>query len=146
MKCFNHRQADALATCKHCCRALCQDCLTDVRGAVSCRGTCEGPVAALVAATQALPQIRQQTGTAILVSAGMLVLLSLVCAAVAWSIGLTHIQDETLKGLQVIMYGMAGIVFLGAILSFLFARRLGQKLRAAATEAPFPASTTGGGR
>ena len=96
MKCFNHRQADALATCKHCCRALCQDCLTDVRGAVSCRGTCEGPVAAMVDATQALPQLRQQTGKAVLVSAGMLVLLSLVCAAIAWSIGLSDIQNKTL--------------------------------------------------
>jgi len=41
MKCFNHNERDAVATCKHCFKALCADCAIDTAAGVSCRGTCE---------------------------------------------------------------------------------------------------------
>jgi hypothetical protein len=42
MKCFVHDQADAVAVCKHCGKALCRACAVDrPPGGVSCRGSCE---------------------------------------------------------------------------------------------------------
>ncbi len=49
MKCFNHRELDAIAVCKHCGRALCSTCVSDVGGISSCKGKCEAAVAATLA-------------------------------------------------------------------------------------------------
>ena len=49
MKCFNHRELDAIAVCKHCARALCSSCVMDVEGIASCKGKCETAVAATLA-------------------------------------------------------------------------------------------------
>ncbi|MBI1750336.1 MAG: hypothetical protein HY234_00610 [Acidobacteria bacterium] len=47
MKCFNHRDQDAIAICKHCGKGLCQQCVVETAGGASCRGNCEENVAAL---------------------------------------------------------------------------------------------------
>lgn len=44
MKCFNHRELDAIAVCKHCGRALCFGCLAEVGGVAACKGRCESDV------------------------------------------------------------------------------------------------------
>ena len=41
MKCFNHRELDAIAVCKHCGKAVCSQCLADTGGGIACRGDCE---------------------------------------------------------------------------------------------------------
>lgn len=46
MKCFNHRELDAIAVCKHCGKALCSACMADVKGVASCKGMCESAAAA----------------------------------------------------------------------------------------------------
>ena len=46
MKCFNHRNADAIAICKHCQKGICEDCSTIVGTSISCKGACEEEVAA----------------------------------------------------------------------------------------------------
>ena len=48
MKCFNHRELDALAVCKHCGRALCANCSAEVGLAVACKGRCEAEVASIL--------------------------------------------------------------------------------------------------
>ena len=47
MKCFNHPNVEAVATCKSCCRALCHDCIAEVGLSCSCRGRCESDVQAI---------------------------------------------------------------------------------------------------
>ena len=41
MKCFTHGQADAVAVCRSCGRALCHECSADVDGKCACAGRCE---------------------------------------------------------------------------------------------------------
>lgn len=44
MKCFNHRELDAIAVCKHCGKALCSQCLPEIREIAACKGRCEAAV------------------------------------------------------------------------------------------------------
>jgi hypothetical protein len=41
MKCFNHRDQDAVALCKQCGKGLCQHCLVESSAGTSCHGKCE---------------------------------------------------------------------------------------------------------
>lgn len=52
MKCFNHRELDAIAVCKHCGRALCSGCVADSSGMSACKGRCEAEVEASRSETQ----------------------------------------------------------------------------------------------
>lgn len=52
MKCFNHRELDAIAVCKHCGRALCSGCVAESSGMSACKGRCEAGVAASHSETQ----------------------------------------------------------------------------------------------
>jgi neural Wiskott-Aldrich syndrome protein len=46
MKCFSHRDVDAIGFCKYCCKGLCKGCFVEnVGGLLSCRGPCEEKVA-----------------------------------------------------------------------------------------------------
>jgi hypothetical protein len=47
MKCFLHREADAVGLCKACFRAVCGECLVEVPGGVCCKGkpSCEQRIA-----------------------------------------------------------------------------------------------------
>ncbi len=45
MKCFTHRNADAVAVCRSCGRALCPDCIAEVGLACACKNRCETDVA-----------------------------------------------------------------------------------------------------
>jgi hypothetical protein len=52
MKCFNHRELDAIAVCRHCGRALCPACVAESAGMSACKGRCEAEVAAIHSETQ----------------------------------------------------------------------------------------------
>ena len=45
MKCFIHRNSDAVAVCRSCGRALCPDCIAVVGLACACKNRCEADVA-----------------------------------------------------------------------------------------------------
>lgn len=47
MRCYYHREADAIALCRHCGRAVCDACVADVNKVSACRNRCENDVAAL---------------------------------------------------------------------------------------------------
>lgn len=47
MNCFNHSEIPAVAICKSCSRALCNQCATEVEKAMACRERCESDVRAL---------------------------------------------------------------------------------------------------
>jgi FHA domain len=45
MKCFSHRDVDAIGFCKNCCKGLCKGCFVEnTGGLLSCRGPCEEKV------------------------------------------------------------------------------------------------------
>jgi hypothetical protein len=47
MRCYYHRDVDAVATCRNCCRGLCDACVVDVDKKAACRDRCEADVAAV---------------------------------------------------------------------------------------------------
>lgn len=47
MRCFYHRDVEAVAGCKNCSRGLCPACAVDVGNGLACRGRCEDEVRAL---------------------------------------------------------------------------------------------------
>ena len=47
MRCYYHRDVEAVATCRSCCRGLCDACAVDIDKASACRERCEGDVAAM---------------------------------------------------------------------------------------------------
>ena len=47
MKCYIHRDHDAVAICRACARAICPDCVAEVGLSCSCKNRCEKEVAAL---------------------------------------------------------------------------------------------------
>ncbi len=40
MKCFNHRDRDAIGICKVCGKGLCQECLVEIPKGIACKDTC----------------------------------------------------------------------------------------------------------
>jgi hypothetical protein len=44
MKCFTHRDSDAIAICRSCGRALCPDCISEVGLSCACKNRCEADV------------------------------------------------------------------------------------------------------
>lgn len=40
MKCFNHREIDAIGICKNCNKGLCRDCITEIENGIACTTTC----------------------------------------------------------------------------------------------------------
>ena len=47
MRCFYHRDIEAVGTCKNCCRGLCPTCAIDVGNGLACRERCEDEVRSL---------------------------------------------------------------------------------------------------
>jgi hypothetical protein len=47
VKCYNHHEKEAVAICKNCHKALCEECASDVANGIACRNSCEERVLAL---------------------------------------------------------------------------------------------------
>ena len=47
MKCFEHREREAVGICKCCSKGLCEDCAADLGRGLACKGRCEAEVQAL---------------------------------------------------------------------------------------------------
>jgi hypothetical protein len=47
MRCFYHRDTDAIAVCRHCGRGVCDACAAEVNKVSACRDRCEADVRAL---------------------------------------------------------------------------------------------------
>ncbi|PWT98936.1 MAG: hypothetical protein C5B53_06095 [Candidatus Melainabacteria bacterium] len=44
MKCFRHRESDALGICKNCSKGLCSECAIDLKDGIACKDTCREKV------------------------------------------------------------------------------------------------------
>lgn len=47
MNCFNHNELSAVGICKHCNKGICQNCLSDTRDGIACKGHCTEEVMAI---------------------------------------------------------------------------------------------------
>jgi hypothetical protein len=66
VRCFHHRDRDAVATCKNCGRGLCADCAVDVGNGLACAGACEAEVRSLNRMIQRNKSSYEKTSTAYL--------------------------------------------------------------------------------
>ncbi|MEZ5405790.1 MAG: hypothetical protein R3F23_06320 [Verrucomicrobiia bacterium] len=64
MKCYTHRQSEAVAICKWCGRALCSDCVVEVELLCACKSRCESKVAMANNLLQKNQQVFQRAGAA----------------------------------------------------------------------------------
>ena len=65
MKCFNHRDDEAVGICKQCSKGVCPGCATLVGGSVACATSCVDAVAridALIRSNAAASEINQSRG------------------------------------------------------------------------------------
>jgi hypothetical protein len=49
MRCYNHRDRDAVGLCKSCGKGLCDECQTDLGQGLACKNRCEETVRGLIA-------------------------------------------------------------------------------------------------
>jgi hypothetical protein len=47
MRCYYHRDTEAIAICRSCCRGLCDGCAVEIDKVSACRGRCETDVASM---------------------------------------------------------------------------------------------------
>jgi hypothetical protein len=52
MRCYYHRDREAVGLCKSCGKGLCEDCQADLGRGLACKGRCEDDVNELISLTQ----------------------------------------------------------------------------------------------
>ena len=123
MKCYSHSEAEAVAVCRSCGRALCRDCVTEVGLSCSCKGRCESMVAAMNDLVERGKTAYQKTSTLQLRNGIFVILLGVVLVSLAvhrFSVG--DASEWTYFFLA------AGVLFAGmGIVSLISARRFRQK-------------------
>ncbi len=118
MKCFVHHQAEAVAVCKHCGKALCRACAVDrPPGGVSCRGACEEQ------AHLAWAHLHQGRATAA-ANRAMLALLGAGSAGLGVLVILIGVALEGITGVPVAfpLQLMSSLLFVLGLLAFVASR------------------------
>jgi hypothetical protein len=113
MRCYNHRDKDAIGVCKNCGRGLCVQCAREVDGSVVCtRDQCKEGVAAL---SELLSGANADVGKALTFPAVILYLLFGIVFIVG---GFRY------PAMKLLLVATGGIFLIGAIANFVGTRRL----------------------
>lgn len=125
MKCFSHLQAEAVGTCKYCFKGVCADCAKDTGIGIVCSPQCEEEVRSLKAMTdrskQAFPLVAKTHGR----NAILLALFGVVFIV----FGAIERSDSFIFPF---LFSFGVLMVIGAIFSFLMARRFTKASRAQA--------------
>jgi hypothetical protein len=114
MRCFHHRDRDAVAACKNCGRGLCPACAVDVGNGLACPGACEAEVRSLNRVIERNKTAYEKTSAAYLKMAAFHVLVAAVCligALVNW------------RGFNWGLFPAAGVFLVSAYVHFSTSRR-----------------------
>jgi hypothetical protein len=119
MHCYYHRDVVAVATCRNCCRGLCEACTAEVQKMSACRGRCEGDVAAVQA-------LLARSDTAFATAARQLRIAALICVLFA---GLFVLLSRRMPFAMAtwLLLPAAFVLLIGAALLVLNARRYGTR-------------------
>ena len=119
MECFNHRQVLAIGMCRHCNRGLCVECVCEVSGVLSCRGTCEQEVKDSISLVNKGKSAYSKTAKYYMANAIFFGVLTLAMTAAAFG------SDESNSKI--------GYTFVGALFLFMSISswRVGQKINSA---------------
>ena len=117
MKCFRHAQSEAVGICKHCSKGVCSECANDTGFGVVCSPGCKDEVIAIRAMIE-----RNKRAFPIAPKTHARNALFLALFGLAFvTFGLTQRNDWFLLWF---LCAIGFIMFLGAIFSFLNARKL----------------------
>jgi hypothetical protein len=141
MRCYYHRDREAVGSCKSCGKGLCPECAVDLTKGLACRGRCEAAVEAVINLVErnirvspTTTRLVQASGSARL--AGSLFIV--VCGVVFLAFGL--LSERRLNFVAIL-----GACFLGyGLFLYFWSRRIGTQARPddSRERPPFPPETS----
>ncbi len=100
MKCFNHHEIDAVGICKHCSKALCNSCHTDLGDGLACKGVHEEKVKLINRLIETNTKLTKNYSG---------VIFNLICGLIFFVYGLIdHMNFLVMLGLAFIILSMVG--------------------------------------
>ena len=118
MKCFNHNNNDAIGICKHCQKGICVDCITLVKGSVSCQGACEQEVAAYNYMMEQGKKVYKNLGK----QWGPSVVINGIGGTLFLGFGLYNIEQPSSS----LLIGIGTIMLIAGVMSFAQGKRMGE--------------------
>ena len=115
MKCYRHRDQDAVAICRHCTKGLCAECVVDAEGGTACGEECAREIAfAHTVIRRSNPNIGLQREAPRFLAVFLFVL---GVGFVVWG----ALQEHS--GLRVFVLGVGGVFFLAGAGAYWLWRR-----------------------
>ena len=108
LRCFNH-QTDAIGICKHCQRALCSECCTDLGDGLACKGVHEEEVKHLNSLIQNTKQAYSASPKASLFGPSFNIFMGLVFTYFGFQNGLNNFLF--IIGVGFVLYGVATLIY-----------------------------------
>lgn len=130
MKCFNHRELDAIAVCMRCGRAVCSGCLAEVDGVTACRERCEAGITAAQQCLQASLQLMQVSRKRIALQAPVYFGLAYFLYANgvgSWSFVAFVASQRNLSAPEGLLVGWGLIAMVGGVATHRYAKTLQSK-------------------
>ena len=119
MRCYVHRDLEAVGTCKFCGRGVCPTCAVEVDKALACRDRCESEVSTILTLNRNALQFAKTTKEARYLFPVMLIVIGGVLA----TLGITY------DGIDVALYGGSFVIVVG--IAFLVIQyRMVQRIKA----------------
>ena len=119
MRCFNHPDSEAVATCKHCFKGICRECVIDSGCGLACSTACEDEIKSLHAMIDRSKKMYPIAAKNQSRNAVWLVLT----AAVFIALGLVIRDDFRFMAFFI---GMGVVMLLGSAFAFLSSRKIAQ--------------------
>jgi len=116
MKCFRHGQSEAVGLCKHCLRGVCNECAIDTGFGLACSTDCRNEVLSLKAMVERNKKSFPLASKSLNRNAILYALLGVTFAAFS-------IVARGESFLPIFFTAFAVVMFIGAIFSFLNARK-----------------------
>jgi len=116
MKCFYHRDREAVGLCKSCGKGLCGDCQTDLGQGLACKDRCEDRVRSLLALIDHNVRAAPAARTIMRINRRTWVLVGLFALMAGIFITILSASDERIRlvvplGLLVSLFGIVLLVF-----------------------------------
>jgi hypothetical protein len=115
MKCFYHRDREAVGLCKSCGKGLCGDCQTDLGQGLACKDRCEDRVRSLIALIDHNVRVAPAARTIMRLNRRTWVLVGLFALITGIFITILSASDERIRlvvplGLLVSLFGVVLLV------------------------------------
>lgn len=120
MRCFRHAQSEAVGTCKQCFKGVCADCAIDTGIGLACSPACQEEIKSIKALVDRNKQAFPIAAKAHIRNGVLLLLFSVAFFAFGWG---------EQGSLFIFLASFGAIMVVGAVFSFLLARKYGRANR-----------------